>query len=47
LALVQVEPLEGFDVKFVESKKLEKDKIAPQLYERKKWKQCSLAIGSS
>jgi hypothetical protein len=46
LALVQVEPLEKFNVKFVESKKLEKGKITPQLYETKTWKQRSLEIGS-
>jgi len=34
-ALVQVEPLEKFDVRFVESKKLEKGKITPRLYETK------------
>ena len=41
------EPLEKFNAKFVESKKLEKGKITPQLYETKTWKQCSLEIGSS
>jgi len=35
LALLRVEPLEKFNVKFVESKKLEKGKITPQLYETK------------
>jgi hypothetical protein len=42
-----VEPLEKFNVKFAESKKLERDKITPRLYETKTWKQCSLEIGSS
>jgi hypothetical protein len=46
-ALVQAGPLEKFDVRFVESKKLEKGKITPQPYEAKTWKQCSLEIASS
>jgi hypothetical protein len=42
-----VEPLEKFNVKFVESKKLKKGKITPQLYEMKTWNQCFLEIDSS
>jgi hypothetical protein len=42
-----VESLEKFNVKFVESKKLEKGKVTPQPYETKTWKQCSLEIGFS